>query len=573
MACDQECLVTEREPVPSLQSSCDSNEIDPEIAAHKGTLEPGPFISPQELSEESPSSNIQESGNAQTGFALPNGQRPNTSSDSYGRRAEPPKDMDHGSEDAMETAQQTVEDAAEQNPRSETRIPSTYPSGPTPTKGLDCSKITSSNSSDRVLAQKSPKNDQDTEGSHLPDAVPTDVSSTIAAWSPEIRKEAASLTPRILSTLGIGREQTNSGPEAIVIGESPTDVSNKRLDASEDVQTENTYKLPPLNRSNRSGQIGHRMSSENMNISSGSGSPLNDRIMLQVEELLKFGLSNILSKRPQSVRFTGPTVGGNHGPIHAGRGKDIQCRFCKKVLPRDCDMNKHLKRHTRPYGCTFPNCNKLFGSKNDWKRHENTQHFQLEMWRCHEKDVTGKDCVKLFYRRETFQAHLRQHGITDPEKLREEARSRRIGRNGQGQFWCGFCKVPVPLKFRGLDAWDERFNHIGMHFARKQKIDEWVSVDSNVPKGDTWPERPKSPAEEPRETDGHEQESPKDEAPKDGNANVSRPPSEKPCTPNLSPSPTSTNGGQEPKSTDSVRYCVSYFLRRAHVQGLRFIIV
>ncbi|KAI9843238.1 MAG: hypothetical protein M1837_006527 [Sclerophora amabilis] len=163
----------------------------------------------------------------------------------------------------------------------------------------------------------------------------------------------------------------------------------------------------------------------------------------------------------------------------------LVCSKCPKRCLRPCDMKKHKMRHDRPYGCTYPRCNRVFGSKNDWKRHENSQHFQLEMWRCHQKiqECPSKQCAKVFYRRENFQQHLRQHhGITEMDQLREEARMRRIGRNGQNQFWCGFCTKIIPLQRRGLEAFDERFNHIGKHFKEKT-IDQWISVDSKEPKG------------------------------------------------------------------------------------------
>ena len=148
---------------------------------------------------------------------------------------------------------------------------------------------------------------------------------------------------------------------------------------------------------------------------------------------------------------------------------------------------KHKKRHTRPYGCTFDGCTWKFGSKNDWKRHENTQHYQTETWRCHEYSPTSqiKQCATLFYRREQYQAHLRdKHKIENDEQIREKCKSHRIGRNGQNGFWCGFCKKIVDLKSKGLDAWDERFGHIDdSHYKRGQTINEWVPMNCDIPKG------------------------------------------------------------------------------------------
>ena len=169
------------------------------------------------------------------------------------------------------------------------------------------------------------------------------------------------------------------------------------------------------------------------------------------------------------------------------RPKRVRCRICSKTMDRPCDLKKHEKRHSRPWGCTNATCNKTFGSKNDWKRHENSQHYQLETWRCHEGSATSKigTCAKIFFRRDPFQAHLRRdHGKRDEDYIREQCRKRRIGRNWQNGFWCGFCKDIVRLSTRGLEAWDERFNHIDdMHFKQGQRIDDWYPMDKDLPKG------------------------------------------------------------------------------------------
>ena len=177
------------------------------------------------------------------------------------------------------------------------------------------------------------------------------------------------------------------------------------------------------------------------------------------------------------------------------RNKKVTCKKCSKTMPRLCDLKKHEKRHSRPWGCTNEGCNKSFGSKNDWKRHENSQHYQLETWRCHEESSTSriKQCAKIFFRRDPFQAHLKKdHRITDENRIRDECRSRRIGRNWQSGFWCGFCKSIIKLQKKGLEAWDERFNHIdNEHFKHGERIDDWYPLDKDVPKGELRAERNK----------------------------------------------------------------------------------
>lgn len=182
--------------------------------------------------------------------------------------------------------------------------------------------------------------------------------------------------------------------------------------------------------------------------------------------------------------------------------KRVACEYCSKTMIRLCDLKyaafllrqfmlidsrKHNKRHTRPYGCTFTSCTKAFGSKNDWKRHENTQHYQIETWRCHEESPTSliKLCARVFHRREQFQAHLKDHHLIESDEyIRAQARQHRIGRNGQTGFWCGFCQRIISLQKRGLEAWDERFNHIDdLHFKKGQGIHQWYPLDKDVPKG------------------------------------------------------------------------------------------
>lgn len=161
------------------------------------------------------------------------------------------------------------------------------------------------------------------------------------------------------------------------------------------------------------------------------------------------------------------------------------CTHCKKVLPRACDMNKHVKRHTRPFGCTFHKCNKVFGSKNDWKRHENSQHFQSEIFRCPVTESLKKYgvCAKIFYHPATFEEHLKDfHKITDAELLEDHKKNGRIGRGNHGRFWCGFCKKILPLKEVGVAAWDERFNHIDNHYKEGIRVDHWVDVETNQTK-------------------------------------------------------------------------------------------
>lgn len=142
-----------------------------------------------------------------------------------------------------------------------------------------------------------------------------------------------------------------------------------------------------------------------------------------------------------------------------------------------------MKRHAKPYGCTFPRCEKRFGSKNDWKRHENSQHHHLEMWKCNEKGKlsAGEPCNKAFNRREQFKTHLsRDHGIADTVVVERKLDDCLDGRNHVVGFWCGFCKEMVQVQEQGHKAWLGRFNHIDGHFSVQMDISEWKSPDPSL---------------------------------------------------------------------------------------------
>lgn len=147
---------------------------------------------------------------------------------------------------------------------------------------------------------------------------------------------------------------------------------------------------------------------------------------------------------------------------------------------------KHQKRHTRPYGCTFPRCFKRFGSRNDWKRHENAQHSLREQWRCQLPNNDGAACAKLFDKREDMSAHLdSRHGNEgyhhDSPLHHGAIDDCHLGHEGHHNFWCGFCNmlIPQPESVHQGNP-DPRFQHIGDHFDKgKLTIDDWVDIEEN----------------------------------------------------------------------------------------------
>ncbi|KAK3110299.1 hypothetical protein LTR53_015543 [Teratosphaeriaceae sp. CCFEE 6253] len=175
----------------------------------------------------------------------------------------------------------------------------------------------------------------------------------------------------------------------------------------------------------------------------------------------------------------------------------LECRVCGKIKNRECDLRKHMKRHTRPYGCTFPHCYKRFGSRNDWKRHESTQHVLQDMWRCGLPLSPGstRTCGTLLYDRRLFAEHLRrQHADPgrDNGSVETDCAAMHLGANAYGAYWCGFCMAiqrqrPVEELPNALEA---RAKHIGDHYDKADgDIDRWVCIAENRPKGQLYGDR------------------------------------------------------------------------------------
>ncbi|KAJ5915391.1 hypothetical protein N7466_011324 [Penicillium verhagenii] len=161
----------------------------------------------------------------------------------------------------------------------------------------------------------------------------------------------------------------------------------------------------------------------------------------------------------------------------------FQCDTCSKRTRLRCEMKKHQKRHERPYGCTFPQCAKTFGSKADWKRHETSQHLHLPSWLCAFHDLAkGESCGRIFYREETYTQHLiQQHRIPKP-RLKSSLSSTRLDLADQSHFWCGLCTRAIPLQSNGAAALDERFNHIDTeHFKKGERGHDWSFLELREP--------------------------------------------------------------------------------------------
>ncbi|KAL2854307.1 hypothetical protein BJY01DRAFT_44780 [Aspergillus pseudoustus] len=261
---------------------------------------------------------------------------------------------------------------------------------------------------------------------------------------------------------------------------NPSQLANSRVDKMDDMISEaavsviNAMTKMINNHQRRRSQVGD----EDMAEQEGELSDRNREILQKI----LFTASGLLS--------------GNAGPSN-GNMQDsagttdkagwIQCEFCPKQTRLRCEMKKHEKRHERPYGCTFYKCDKALGSKEDWKRHELSQHFGVKGWQCTLPDLSqqGTLCARMFNRQETYAQHLKtQHHVHDDAGVQAAICKNRIGWGGEPQFWCGFCRDIIHVQGEGLAAWNQRFNHIDIeHYKKGERIDDWFLPSGHAIKG------------------------------------------------------------------------------------------
>lgn len=206
--------------------------------------------------------------------------------------------------------------------------------------------------------------------------------------------------------------------------------------------------------------------------------------VLVLEALKKSGLWQELEHEKEQK----PTPGEKAPETTLRQDAQNKCPQCDKGFPRPCELKKHMKRHEKPYGCTFEGCNKRFGSKNDWKRHENSQHFMVEVWKCDVQSTNGipQLCGKVSHRRETFRQHLISSHQVDTTIIEKKLEDCRVGRVCEENFWCGFCEKVIKNDSKsGAEAWTRRYDHIDDHIAGRHELvqkqmDDWKSFDPDA---------------------------------------------------------------------------------------------
>ncbi len=143
------------------------------------------------------------------------------------------------------------------------------------------------------------------------------------------------------------------------------------------------------------------------------------------------------------------------------------------------------------YGCTSD-----FTSKNEWKRHINTQHIKLGYWRCDLCPPTTdpNDGNALYYnefnRKDLFTQHLRrmhaapkdsssdssaEYPVNEDNLAEHQTRCFLALRTAPQQSSCLFCEQ----RFEGPTSWEDRVEHVGRHLEKdRSSIRDMLDVAS-----------------------------------------------------------------------------------------------
>lgn len=177
-------------------------------------------------------------------------------------------------------------------------------------------------------------------------------------------------------------------------------------------------------------------------------------------------LPSKVSKRPGARKRLSPAQGNANADANSNvgygtAGKNFPCVFAT-------------------YGCAAD-----FGSKNEWKRHVNTQHMRLGFWRCDQCPQMDRK-PNDFNRKDLFVQHLRrmhpieaaiQSEIVKPakRKMHDDVEEQTLAeavprcfvklRTPPVSSSCVFCDAT----FEGFGKWEERMEHVGRHMEAMKK--------------------------------------------------------------------------------------------------------
>ncbi|KAH8691519.1 hypothetical protein BGW36DRAFT_53950 [Talaromyces proteolyticus] len=95
----------------------------------------------------------------------------------------------------------------------------------------------------------------------------------------------------------------------------------------------------------------------------------------------------------------------------------FRCDICQATYARPGDLNRHLKKHTRPYECD--ECGSRFGLRSDLDRHRRALHRSIVTNRTYSCSMLG--CTRSYIRKDHLIRHMKSHRKeTTHDKLLDE---------------------------------------------------------------------------------------------------------------------------------------------------------
>lgn len=193
--------------------------------------------------------------------------------------------------------------------------------------------------------------------------------------------------------------------------------------------------------------------------------------------------SNVLGARPRASRVTKTRT------PRTPSGQ--QCKTCKQRFS-PAAMGKHVSTvhgETRAYPCVFhwAGCDAVFGAKNEWKRHVQSQHLKLSFWRCTQgvcghsgRGYQGKKANADFNRKDLFTSHLRR--MHYKPSLKNGPKSNQTAWEQESQMKakvvrgapCNVSSCPFrgcEQRFEGSKGWDDRMEHIAKHLEEHKDVE------------------------------------------------------------------------------------------------------
>ena len=180
-----------------------------------------------------------------------------------------------------------------------------------------------------------------------------------------------------------------------------------------------------------------------------------------------------------------------HGRSGSKSSKAATCPQCQTRHKDGAALDKHIKQHhTRPFICVFhyAGCKSNFATKNEWKRHVQSQHLYLTYYHCEvEECATAKPTSArrrpeslppyggIFNRKDLYTQHVRRMHQQDDKRKKPSRQAEEQLKLLQVRAVRKRCNFPTLMycpadncndRFVGDKAWDERMEHVARHLEK-----------------------------------------------------------------------------------------------------------